>query len=424
MSYTKLDKPFRLVAPRNKFRITMLLVVLITFALFFSNNQTSTPRPLSVPGTKDLLHPPTNPPPPSPPPSPPPKSKSGVKQQRTPHNQIRPIKTTITKIPYNQNLLLSASSNSYNYNEQTIHRVSTPGAILLGMHRSGTSLLAGLLCSAMNYDCGPDKNMMQPSFDNERGFYEMLNPVWQNDKLMAVQKVDYANRVMHYSSEQSWDDIKSNKVDFDNGLRAINNIGELDGWIQKDPRMCITLKSWLPFFSTAPTIIFTYRHPLEVANSLYSRDKKNFPVTRGLRFWILYNRLALQNSEGLCTVYTKAVKIYENTIDELERIGIELEKCGVIVELGVNEEVVREFVDPGLKHNSAALEINSDPNSKCDINLGWKSANIVNPAEAKREEKLFQQAMKIFCALEDGFNDGDVTGEIYLEPNSYDWPEL
>jgi hypothetical protein len=40
----------------------------------------------------------------------------------------------------------------------------------------------------------------------------------------------------------------------------------------KDPRLCLTLRSWLPLFRKLPAVVFTYRHPIEVCQSLVARS--------------------------------------------------------------------------------------------------------------------------------------------------------
>jgi hypothetical protein len=75
----------------------------------------------------------------------------------------------------------------------------------------------------------------------------------------------------------------------------------------KDPRLCVTLKLWLQVLNGAPpAVIFTYRSPVEVARSLAARSVNQVKnLSDGLRLWIWYNRLALENSKGLCRVLTR-----------------------------------------------------------------------------------------------------------------------
>lgn len=55
------------------------------------------------------------------------------------------------------------------------------GFIVLGMHRSGTSMLAGLMKMGLGYETG--KPLIGGAFDNEKGFFELIAAVYQNDEV-------------------------------------------------------------------------------------------------------------------------------------------------------------------------------------------------------------------------------------------------
>jgi len=86
-------------------------------------------------------------------------------------------------------------------------------------------------------------------------------------------------------------------------------------WALKDPRLCLTLRFWLPLLSSgksvssnrestlggrgvAPAVLFTYRHPVEVAKSLQKRE--GFGIKRGLLLWLAYNEMVLSSTECFC----------------------------------------------------------------------------------------------------------------------------
>ena len=81
-------------------------------------------------------------------------------------------------------------------------------------------------------------------------------------------------------------------------------------WVLKDPRLCITLKTWKKLLidrsDVFPTILFTYRNPLEVALSLKRRKINQVAaLSHGLRLWIWYNHMAIMNSHEFCRVVTR-----------------------------------------------------------------------------------------------------------------------
>ena len=62
------------------------------------------------------------------------------------------------------------------------HTPSCVALVVLGMHRSGTSALAGVL-SKTGYDL--PKNLLPASFDNPKGYFESKEIIALNDDLFA-----------------------------------------------------------------------------------------------------------------------------------------------------------------------------------------------------------------------------------------------
>lgn len=293
----------------------------------------------------------------------------------------------------------------------------TTGFMILGMHRSGTSMLGGLMKTGLGYQTGGP--LIGGAFDNEKGFFERIDVVYQNDEFMEKQNVWWSSNVINYDTDKALQMKKENTVDFKNGEIALKffNDPANSPWFQKDPRMCITLKTWLPLMSSHPAILFTYRHPLEVAMSLKRREK-NFPLEKGLRLWIVYNMRALQNSAGLCRVLSSNEAILENPLVEIQRMSDELtSKCGVPKPPEkLTQEAVDRFVDPKLQHNKkdesgGKKEIaNYDG---CSIK-DYESDTKPGTAEYRREHDLYHMAMKIYCDFK--------SGKAYKD--DYEWPSL
>ena len=78
------------------------------------------------------------------------------------------------------------------------NRLKTHGVIILGMHRSGTSIIGGLMNKMGLNTGGP---LIQPAFDNEKGFFERLDVVLQNDYLLSKQGSHYAYKSNKYDSK-------------------------------------------------------------------------------------------------------------------------------------------------------------------------------------------------------------------------------
>jgi hypothetical protein len=294
------------------------------------------------------------------------------------------------------------------------------GFLVLGMHRSGTSMLAGLMATGQGYNVGGP--LIGGAFDNEKGFFELVDAVLQNDEFMQLQRIWWSSNVINYDHEKAIVAKRNGKVSFDHGEKALAffNSPRNAPYLQKDPRMCITLKTWLPLLKSEPAVLFTYRHPLEVALSLKRREK-NFTLEHGLRLWIVYNMRGVENSQQLCRVYSSNEAILADPLNEVNRISSELtSKCGIPPPPEqLTQEDVDKFVDPDLQHNKKKREADDEKkeiiaeHGTCTVR-DYESSLPEGSPDYKRERTLYMTAMKIYCDFQNG--------SAYEE--TYQWPKL
>lgn len=325
--------------------------------------------------------------------------------------------------------------STQNFIEST--EATTQGVFLLGMHRSATSLLAGLLVEATSIPVGPNNRLIQPAFDNEKGFYEFRDVVLQNDDIMKYQTADYGN-IDNYKPDVAATDVLEMGADvhldgspyelkvgkngwrfnFRKGAEYLGIMSQYPVWLQKDPRMCITASAWYPLLKVPPAVIFTYRPPIEVATSMFKRDGPIFPISRGLRLWLMYNRHALQNADGLCTVFTTGKRVFSDPMQELVRIRSDL-KSACNIDLpntgAIDKSIVDDFLDPSLIHNKdKASESSKQLTGLRGCTYPDWHSSVINKRSQTIEEDLYKKAMQVYCDLESGFVMNDVW--------NYPWP--
>lgn len=151
---------------------------------------------------------------------------------------------------------------------------------ILGMHRSGTSLLAGTL-----QECGlelGDVNTHAPA--NEKGNRES----W----LLTALHEDLLRKAGGF-----WHSPPVRPVVWTPLHAAIRGlfIDEFAGvplWGFKDPRLLHLLDGWLEALPGLETVGI-FRHPLEVAGSLRQRTPSLFPGDAAERLWLDHNRRLL-----------------------------------------------------------------------------------------------------------------------------------
>lgn len=166
---------------------------------------------------------------------------------------------------------------------------------IVGMHRSGTSLVSELLESA-GYHFGD--NLIGKAADNPRGFWEDKELIAINDRLLG--------------GENQWQAIYPRKPDAQaQGLAKIHAglwLNKLAGTLPdnrlafKDPRLCRTLDFWLDVLPQGAKAIFVWRHPMAVAKSLCKRN--GMPLPKGILLWALYNYEALRSLSQKGTAHT------------------------------------------------------------------------------------------------------------------------
>ena len=341
------------------------------------------------------------------------------------------------------------------------------------MHRSGTSLLGGLLFRC-GFFVGAKRDLIwgaDPN-DNKKGFFERTDVVLQNDWLLKQQRVHWSlytdrfkpeeagtvvsaalatrgagqgSEAFHGDAEENWRRYGAK------GLKALK-VAALGSqpWALKDPRLCLTLPFWMPLLSssamaaksspspftstvvrpgagpsatgTAPALLFTYRHPVEVAKSLQKRE--GFLLKRALLLWLSYNQQALvYSSSGSagsgaaaeararppCRVVTSNARLTASPLREVKRLTASLrERCGLKVPRDIAAADVEEFVDPTLQRNHA-LSPSSSSGQPCDPGASWESFQLVNDpkhnptaAVTPKQRRVLRMALEAFCAMENG----------------------
>jgi hypothetical protein len=149
--------------------------------------------------------------------------------------------------------------------------------IVLGMHRSGTSMVSNTL-SLLKINLG--KNMIGLAEDNPRGHFENKWFVKMNDKILALAGGTW-------EIPPSRDEIlklKQNKQlmsEIENLIRSQED--EVWGW--KDPRTVLTLELYLPFLKN-PYFIICQRDKTSISKSLNKRN--GFQIKKGLELSELY----------------------------------------------------------------------------------------------------------------------------------------
>ncbi len=224
-----------------------------------------------------------------------------------------------------------------------------PQALVLGMHRSGTSALTGLL-DRLGFYAGPDESLMGPDEHNARGYWELGEVQAFNEELLTALGGSWT-KVLEIDPRRLRKSVRAGFLS-----RARSLVGHLNSygpWVIKDPRMCLLLPFWRDLLER-PLCILIHRNPLSVARSLARRN--GLPVLVGIALWEHYNRAALAASQGLPRVVVRYRDLIDDPMATAARLVRTLADCGVqgLEGLrGLSPADARTLLDRSLEHHAS-----------------------------------------------------------------------
>lgn len=196
---------------------------------------------------------------------------------------------------------------------------------MLGMHRSGTSVVARALQS-LGVSLGD--RLMPPGDDNPKGFFEDIDVVNINDRVLRqLNAAWHSPPTFSDDTLSSISTLSAGKL----GVLATQALGHKISaempFAIKDPRLCVLLHFWRPVFrdlNLQVDCLVVLRNPWSVATSL--RHRNALTPERSLDLWLRYMLAAV--TEGEPYWRTRVVE-YESIIAspdfELKRVARELD---------------------------------------------------------------------------------------------------
>ena len=162
----------------------------------------------------------------------------------------------------------------------------------MGMHRSGTSALAGAL-AALGLDAGPSEALMPADEGNPEGYFEVTSIAELDEMILALLggRWDIPPR-----RDVGWSERDDLASFLEEASCLVSQTFSSDRFVLKDPRMALLLPLWRQVLEDVVAVVIV-RDPAEVARSMARRDAMA-PLT-GLRLWAAYNRALLEDLAGM-----------------------------------------------------------------------------------------------------------------------------
>lgn len=238
---------------------------------------------------------------------------------------------------------------------------------ILGMHRSGTSVIARGV-NLLGVYLGEENDLLPPAPDNVEGVWERRDVVDFHNRLLAHFSASWHSLMILPEGWNSIDAVKPFREELTKLVRKAFGDRVLWGW--KDPRTTVLMPLWkdvLGDLGVELSCLYVVRNPVEVAKSLQKRD--GFSHDKSFGLWLYDNLESLHAIRGMRC----AVVFYDRFLEDWER---ELRRC--VAEIGIPwpqddsqlMETMKGFLRPDLRHSrSTAQDIAAEDAPKPVVSL-------------------------------------------------------
>jgi len=249
---------------------------------------------------------------------------------------------------------------------------------VLGMHRSGTSTIAGIM-NMIGINTG--MHLLEPQECNPKGFFENA----------AI--ADFNERLYNFLCAEWFDTLRIPEKWWMNDLVA-QYYKELQKIIEtefndsveilvKDPRICVLLPFYLALLSRMGVdcrFVIIFRNPLDVAASLEYRD--NFSSEHAQLLWMDHVLKSEVYTRGFSRIFIWYPEVVGDPV-HVTRMLINKWNLYDRLSFGVEQRII-DFVDPKLMHFRSRTvltgipEINVVYNALLKMRNGGESENRLN----------------------------------------------
>ena len=234
--------------------------------------------------------------------------------------------------------------------------------VVLGAHRSGTSL-----CAAAVKSLGADACLGKhyANEENQKGFFEHPEIVDFNNRLLEFLGGSWDNPLFDGTAHLAGRDLNQWKNDAAALITAL--YGAAPVAVLKDPRMCQLLPFWVEVFSGAGYAsenvyyIHTLRDVAEVALSQKSRAQANpdfYEIGRSLdeaaALWLSLSAQAVSACRDLNVIYLSYAALIAEPASVLDKIA---EFLGLSPDPKAVVEFCEKFVDRSLHRSAASASV-------------------------------------------------------------------
>jgi hypothetical protein len=230
---------------------------------------------------------------------------------------------------------------------------SSRAVCILGMHRSGTSMISRSV-NLLGVNLGEPEKLLGKAKANPKGFWEYRKITQSQEKLLKVFKHRWYSTKPLPSKWWEHSEAKPIQKHIKKIIKTEFYGEKLWGW--KDPRNSLLLPMWKEIQTELDfdlSFIIMVRNPLDVAASLSTRNQ--FSVEKSVRLWAFYTLSALIWTAKENRVIIEYDDFLEDWESQLRKISNTL-----LISWPKNEKrlqhVMKRFVEKDLQHSRSSVE--------------------------------------------------------------------
>src|SRR5581483_5957853 len=270
---------------------------------------------------------------------------------------------------------------------------ATKIVVVLGMHRSGTSLLANLL-NLLGVDLG--ENLLAADGNNPAGYWEQNQIILSQDALLEQlgrRWIGLAGTVPFPTDWWKLPAIRPFKEQLSGIVRA--EIAQAKGlWGFKDPRTSRLLPLWQEIFqelNLEPVYLLSVREPSAVVESVMKRDE--IPGSRAELLWLLHNLDAIRDAGDRLRLIVDYDRWFTHPREQAESVRRALELPGAITDDLL--ATLRERIRPELRRCKTAPRLTLPFVAETYALLQRGAADGALPAELPQLDREVRRALAL-----------------------------
>jgi hypothetical protein len=218
------------------------------------------------------------------------------------------------------------------------------GVVILGMHRSGTSLVTRLV-SLLGLALCREDDLLVGRDANPRGHWESKSLLTFNNRLLEeLGGAWFCPPTLEPKALSRLLDRRGAEA-----LGRLQKVHPERPWVWKDPRACVLLPFWSAVLAQRAAYVLVVRHPLEVSDSLASRD--GYSPQLSLALWERYTRAAMLGAAGRPMMVCTYDGVLADPVGWSESLLAFLGEAGSSVG-AIDPAVAGAFAMDGLRHSN------------------------------------------------------------------------